>query len=94
MKINGFSNIQKIMKTYGKSSTENVKGNKIESDKIEISQAGRDYQFAMEAIGKLPEIRSEKVEAIKVDVQSGTYKVDKEKIAQNIFESAVKDVKL
>ena len=81
------------MKSYGNNRTENVKSKKIESDKIEISQAGKDYQFAMEAARQLPEIRSEKVDAIKVDVQSGTYKIDKEKIAQNIFESAVKDVK-
>ena len=93
MKINGFSNIQKIMKSYGSGRTENIKKKKMESDKIEISQAGRDYQFAMDAVGKLPEIRSEKVDAIKMDLQSGTYNVDKEKIARKIYESAVKDVK-
>lgn len=89
MKINGFSNIQKVMNAYGASKPQETSKSQFKEDKIEISQAGREYQIAMEAARKLPDIRQEKVEAIRLELESGTYKVDADKIARGILKGAI-----
>jgi negative regulator of flagellin synthesis FlgM len=57
-------------------------------DKLEISASGKDYQFAIDQLKKLPETREEKVEAIKKRVDSGSYEVNAKAIADKIYKSS------
>lgn len=70
------SNIQKVSKAKGGS----------EKDRLEISNTAKDYQIAKQAISQIPDVREDKVNAIKKQIQSGTYNVNMEEVASHIVE--------
>jgi len=55
------------------------------SDRIELSVQGREIQHLNELIRSTPDIREAKVEQIRNAVESGTYNVKAEKIADKIL---------
>ncbi|OPJ56056.1 flagellar biosynthesis anti-sigma factor FlgM [Alkalithermobacter paradoxus] len=89
MKISGVSNIQNVMKAYSKTKAQSVTKPQQKEDKIEISQVGKDFQMAMNAIKDIPDIRLDKVEEIKAQIQSGNYSVDIEKLAHAIINNKI-----
>ena len=60
---------------------------KEKEDRLEISKEAQDYQFAMEKLKDIPQIRKDRVEKLKIQVQNGTYQVDSGKIADKILEN-------
>ena len=54
-------------------------------DSVSLSPQVRELQAAREAYDALPEIREEKVAAIRAQIEAGTYKVDSEKIAAKMM---------
>lgn len=87
MKINNQINVHNVLKTYQKNAkVEKVNSKKaLELDKVEISNAARDMQVAMKALSEIPEVRRDKVETIKSEMASGTYKADAEDIVDKLF---------
>ena len=92
MRITGSPNIQNVLKTYNKNVKKNEEVEKpgFKSDKVEISNEARDYQVAMQALKDVPEVRSEKVNAIKEQIDSGHYKPNAEQIAEQILKGLTK----
>ena len=87
MRINNVQNIQGAMKAY-KKNTENVSTvgkTKFAEDKIEISDTSKDFQVAMKAFKKLPEIRDGKVNEIKEQIANGNYKTSPQDIAKKMM---------
>lgn len=90
-------NIDKIIQAYRKQevSKENTKSSRISrNDELSLSDVAKDYQLAMNAIKKVPDIRKEKVEAIKEQIRTGTYVIDAGKIAEKILEDVNFDKKV
>lgn len=88
MKIYNNPNVQNIYQTYNKSrvtKTDKVSAAEKPGFNIEISQAGKDYTFAMEKLKQMPDVRRDKVEELSKKIESGTYQVDKKKLAQAIL---------
>lgn len=54
-------------------------------DKVNISGAGRDMAALMNEINKLPDIRENKVKAIKEAIEANNYNIDIKKIAEKIL---------
>lgn len=46
-----------------------------EKDVVQISQAGRDYQMAKQAVAQAPDIREDKVSQLKARIDAGEYQV-------------------
>ena len=96
MKIFG-NRIENILNIYRKSGN-TKKVNKTQQtkkpDQVNISNTARDCQFAINEVKKLPEIRTEKVEEIKRQIQTGTYEINADKIAEKIIESVNIDMKI
>ncbi len=92
MRITGSPNIQNVLKTYEKNvkKTDEVKKAELKSDKVEISEEAREYQLAMRALKEVPEVRTEKVDTIKQEIQSGQYKPNAEQIADQILKGLTK----
>lgn len=92
MRITGSPNIQNVLKTYGKNvkKTDEIEKTGLKSDKVEISEEAREYQLAMRALKEVPEVRTEKVETIKQEIQSGQYKPNAEQIADQILKGLTK----
>jgi flagellar biosynthesis anti-sigma factor FlgM len=59
-----------------------------------LSGESKETQKAREIIDSMPDIREEKVLAIKKSIDDGTYTVNGDTIASNIIESALIDVLL
>ena len=61
------------------------------SDSVEISDEARELAKARQAVDDAPEIRAEKVAAIKKSIQDGTYSVSPELLARKLLESSDAD---
>ena len=64
----------------------NVNSNKKvgRDDKLEISQTGKDINVAKKAMQNAPEVREDRVAAIKKQMEEGTYAVSMEDVANKI----------
>lgn len=69
------TNIKKTAKTSSGSNT----------DKLEISQLGREYQVVKQAVKSVSDVREDKVAAIKKSMADGTYNVSDESFAEAIL---------
>ena len=56
------------------------------SDKVEISQLGKDIQIAKKAVSAAPDIREDKVAAMKTALENG-YSVSDNDLADKLLES-------
>ncbi len=90
MRINNNVNIQKVIKGYNKNVGKVKKAEKSEMkrDQIEISQSSKDFQIAMDAFKKLPDVRQDKVDNIKSEIEKGTYKPSTEDIIKKMMSNA------
>jgi len=61
-------------------------------EKVDLSTKAKDIQQAKNALNSLPEIREEKVQEIKAQVEKGTYNVNAEKIADKMVKESIVDI--
>ncbi len=57
----------------------------VQGDRVQISDQAREMQAARQAVAQMPDVDEEKVARIKARIQSGTYKVDSHKVADNML---------
>ncbi|NLP16466.1 MAG: flagellar biosynthesis anti-sigma factor FlgM [Clostridiales bacterium] len=72
--VYGASNVKKLAKTKEKSF----------SDMLEISQAGKDYRVANQIVKQTPDVREDKINDIKMRMESGTYNVNMSEVADKV----------
>jgi len=85
MKINQISQIAKI---YGPSSIKKVtpKDESMKAkDNLKISETAKYFQLAYQAAKDAPDIRIEKVENLKARMDSGTYNISAEEVAEKMM---------
>ncbi|HHX62623.1 MAG TPA: flagellar biosynthesis anti-sigma factor FlgM, partial [Epulopiscium sp.] len=85
MKIN---QINQIAKVYGPSSVKKVTSKDIEmkaKDNLNISETAKYFQLAYKAAKDAPDIREKKVENIKARIDTGTYNISAEEVAQKMI---------
>ncbi len=75
-------NIQGVEKSEQKTSSAVIKKTGI-NDKVEISEKAK---ALMAIIGQMPEIREDKIKALKEAIETGKYNIDPKKIAGKILE--------
>lgn len=83
MRIDAFN---KVSQVYNTSKTTNVKkttGSNF-SDKLEISQTGKDYRVAKNIVAQTPDVREDKIADIKNRMESGTYDVNMQEVADKL----------
>ncbi len=84
MRIEQMSEIMQIYQANGKmKKVESAKA--MPRDSVHISDFGRDLQVAKEAIAATPDIREEKVNAIKTAMANGTYNVPMSALADKLL---------
>lgn len=85
MRIDAYNQISQIYQTGNKSRvgmTNRVYG----SDKVEISQFGKDYQIAKQAVADAPDVREDLVASVKARIEAGTYDVSADDLAARLSE--------
>ncbi len=55
-------------------------------DEVQISQAGRDFQIAKQAVAQSPDVREDKVAQLKARVDAGEYQVSADDFASKLLE--------
>ncbi|WP_025640799.1 flagellar biosynthesis anti-sigma factor FlgM [Schnuerera ultunensis] len=93
MKINKTDKVLQIYKDMGNNKIKPNR-NTFGKDELEVSERAIDYQFAINKLKEVPDIRMDKVGRIKEEIRSGTYNVEGKKIAEKIYESANFDRKV
>ena len=56
------------------------------TDKVQISQLGKDFQVAKEAVANAPDIREDKVAKVKEQMAAGTYSVSADDFASKLLD--------
>jgi negative regulator of flagellin synthesis FlgM len=73
--------LKEVKKTSQASATDATRP----ADSVSLSSDVAAIDAAREAIGALPDVRQEKIEALRREIQAGTYHVPAEKIAEKIL---------
>lgn len=76
MRIEAYNQIASVYKSNGTVKTQKTAGVAGGKDQVQISQIGRDYQIAKQAVAEASDIREDKVAELRTKVQSGNYNVD------------------
>ena len=85
MRIDAYNKINQ-MQSVSKINKVSKKGTVSQNDKLEISQAGKDYQVAKQAVKEASDIRVDLVNDIKERLANGTYNVSDEDFADKLLE--------
>lgn len=86
MRIDAYNQISQIYgvgKSKKTGNTGNI-GSTGTMDQVSFSSIGKDMQIAKAALAKTPDVRKEKVDAIKTAIQNGTYEVSNESFAEKL----------
>lgn len=70
----------------GKDRAGEVRDARGNSANVEISDTARLMRKATDVVNGAPDVRAEKVAALKKAIQEGTYRVDAEKVAEKVIE--------
>lgn len=84
MRIEAYSQIHNLYQTPKSTGSANIGKTGTFRDSLNISGTGRDMQVAKEALLAAPDIREDKVAAIKAAYQSGQYSISAEKFAEKV----------
>jgi negative regulator of flagellin synthesis FlgM len=79
------NNVQRLEISQQSELTQKSSGEQSDSDRLELSAQSREISHLNELIRSTPDIREEKVEQIRRELESGTYNVKAEKIAEKII---------
>jgi negative regulator of flagellin synthesis FlgM len=71
---------------------EETKVERVQDDKVSLSNESRDMQIAKDAVASNSDIRAEKVEELKQAVATGRYKVDPGAVAEKMISSNFSEV--
>jgi negative regulator of flagellin synthesis FlgM len=58
-------------------------------DNVELSQTARELRRSQAALAELPDVRQEKVAQLKHQIESGTYRIEPEKIAEKMLDESL-----
>ncbi len=87
MRINKIDNIFQVYNKNSGVKKVQSKGVSKDTDEIKISSKAIEFQYALQKVKDVEEMRMDKVEDIKNRIKSGTYNIEGNKIAEKILES-------
>ena len=85
MRINSFDKVNQLYKANSTNKAQKINaygGN----DQVQISQMGKDFQIAKAAVKNSADIRTDKVDAIKKQMEQGTYQVSNKDVADKVVD--------
>ena len=85
MRIEAYNQVTQIYNSSKASKVKEANGAG-KRDEVQISQAGRDYQVAKQAVSEAADIRADKVAQLKAEMEAGSYKVETGDFAAKLME--------
>ncbi len=87
MRIEAYSQIQNLYNVSKPAAKTESNVTADFKDKLHISESGKDLQVAKKAVSEAPDIREDKVAAIKSAYESGLYNVSANEFAEKVMSS-------
>ena len=66
--------------------------NLVPEEKVNLSTTAKDVQSLKNAVSSLPDVREDKVQSLREQIEKGAYKVDAEKVAEKMVGESLLDV--
>ncbi len=88
MRINNMSNVGSLYNTTKTKKAYKQSGNAGIKDSVSLSSFAKELSVAKKAVDTTPDVRQEKVQAIKAQIKEGTYNVEAEQVAEKILANA------
>lgn len=88
MRIDSYNQVSQIMKAGKVSKAKKAYESNVassSSDQLSISQLGKDYQIAKQAVAGASDIREDRVAQLKEKIANGSYNVDTEDFANKLL---------
>ena len=85
MRIDAYNQISQVYGVNGKMKAQ-ATSRTAQSDKVEISNFGRELQIAKQAVKNAPDVREDVVAKFKTQIENGTYDVDGDSFADKLLE--------
>ena len=86
MRIDAYNQIAQLYGAQNKAKVQKTQSTYSVSDQVSISQVGKDFQVAKNAVSGASDIREDKVAQLKQMVDSGKYSVDPNDFASKLLE--------
>ena len=83
MRIDAYNKVSQLYNTSNVKKATKPNGGSF-SDKLEISQKGKDYRLAKQIVTQTPDVREDKVNKIKKQIESGTYNIGMTEVADKV----------
>jgi len=71
--------------------SQQVGGHLVTEDKVSLSTKSEDMPLAKNTKAALPDIREEQVQALKVEIKKGTYKINSAAVADKMVKESIID---
>jgi len=97
--------INKYIPKSTQNSTEKIEGKQLSVEKkvegkdrldqdivVNLSQASKEAQLIKEIISSEPDVREDKVSALRESIESGKYKIDNEAVADKLVDAFMDDI--
>ena len=85
MRIESYTQVQQIYKPKQSARNKQISAASYNSDRLQISTAGKDYQTAKSAVAAVPDIREDLVSSIRAKIDNGTYQVSTSAFAEKLL---------
>lgn len=83
MRIDAYNKVNQLYNTSNVKKATKPTGGSF-SDKLEISQKGKDYRVAKQIVAQAPDVREDRVKEIKKQIESGTYNISMTEVADKV----------
>lgn len=83
MRIDAYNKVSQLYNTNKVNKPTKTEGSSF-SDKLEISQAAKDYRVAKQIVTQTPDVREDKVNDIKKRMEAGTYNVSSKQFSEKV----------
>jgi negative regulator of flagellin synthesis FlgM len=79
--------VHQTLEVYKKQNSTKAQTKKVEKakDAVEVSSLAKEYQVAYKALKEVPDVRQEKIDAIKAKIKSGTYSIDAKEVSEKMM---------
>jgi len=85
MRIEAYTQVQQIYKPKQPARNQQISAASHNSDRLQLSTAGRDFQTVKSAVAAVPDVREDLVSSIKARIDNGTYQVSTSAFAEKLL---------
>jgi negative regulator of flagellin synthesis FlgM len=87
MRINGINNVNGVYNSSGKRKSTESSGVSSGKDSLNVSDFAKELQVATKAVNNSPDVRQDKIDAIKEQMEAGTYNVTASMVADKLVDN-------